>query len=177
MYGQEPKLPGDFLPPFLSLTDPAQEQSTAIQGRIPEVRRLLEARQLAEDRLKTNAAKDKARWDAALKPQIFFTGDHVLMRHENKFSLEYNWKGPFRVLAVNHDTHIYKLQDLNGKPYSSWVHTDRLRPIHLPSATPPQEPWYDPTAARAAERRYFEAAHQLSLLSEDVQHSKEGILS
>ena len=141
VYGQDPKLPGDFLPPSISMTDLAQEVSTVLQGRIPEVRQLLAARQLAETRLKNNAAKDKAHWDAALKPQKFAIGDHVLMRHENKFSLEYNWKGPFRVLAVNYDTHIYKLQDLHGKSYSSWVHTDRLHPIHLSSVTPPQDLW------------------------------------
>ena len=177
VYGQEPTLPGDFFRPFISMADPVQEVPAAVQGRVPEVRRLREARALATARLESNAAKDKVRWDAALKPQKFNVGDHVLMRHENKFSLEYNWKGPFLVLAANYDTNIYKLQDLNGKTYSSWVHTDRLRPIHLPSSAPPSEPWYDPTAARAAERRYIEAAGQISLLSEDVQHSKEGILS
>ena len=38
VYGQDLKLPGDFLPPFISITNPAQEESTVLQGRIHEVR-------------------------------------------------------------------------------------------------------------------------------------------
>ena len=86
---------------------------------MPEARRLWEARLIAEQNLKNQAAKDKATWDAVLKPQIFAVGDHVLMRHENKFGLEYNWKGPFKVLAVNLDYHVYQLQALNGPVYRS----------------------------------------------------------
>ena len=176
VYGVEPKLPGDILPPFIQVNDQDPDESLVVQGRVPEARRLREARLIAEQKLKNQAAKDKANWDAVLKPQIFSVGDHVLMRHENKFSLEYNWKGPFKVLAVNLDYHVYQLQALNGPIYRSWVHTDRLRPIHVNSSVS-SDPWFDPTAARAAERRHLEAAQNIVALSEDVQHSEEGILS
>ncbi|KAG2207610.1 hypothetical protein INT45_004096, partial [Circinella minor] len=165
VYGVDPKLPGDVLPPFIQLTDQEPDPSLIVQGRVPEARRLREARILAERKLKNNAAKDKATWDAVLKPQIFSIGDHVLMRHENKFSLEYNWKGPFKVIATNIDTHIYKLQDLNGQVYSSWVHTDRLRPIHINSSIG-AAPWFDPTAARAMERQELRNAGHLTMLFE-----------
>ena len=92
------------------------------------------------------------------------------MRHKNKFSLEYNWKGPFKVLAVNLDYHVYQLQALNGPIYHSWVHTDRLRPIHVNSSVS-SNPWFDPTAVRAAERRHLEAAQNIAVLSKDIQHS------
>ena len=108
------------------------------------------------------------------KPQVFAIGDHVLMRHENKLSLEYNWKGPYRVINKNAASHIYQLQDLNGNTYNYWVHTDRLRPINF--STEPTTPWYDPTTSRAAERRHLEALSQLHVL-EDDKHSGEGVLS
>jgi hypothetical protein len=174
LYGQDPKLPGDELPPFL-LTDVNQDHTDreiAVKGRVPAVRALRQARIQAKQRLNDNAARDKARWDALLKPQNFAVGDHVLMRHENKLSLEYNWKGPYRIINKNAATHIYQLQDLNGKNYASWVHTDRLRPINVKS--PPTTPWYDPTAARAAERQQAMAITQVL---EDDQHSGEGVLS
>ncbi|KAI9311716.1 hypothetical protein BX666DRAFT_2031865 [Dichotomocladium elegans] len=155
---------------------PVYKQTELPTHRVPEVRQLQEARQLATRRLNDNAAKDKARWDSLITPQKFNVGDHVLMRHENKLSLEYNWKGPFIVTACNHDTNIYKIKDMNGQVYTSWVHTDRLRPIHVNSSVS-SDPWYDPTAARAAERRHLHAAAQLSLLFEDDQHFGEGVLS
>ena len=111
-----------------------------------------------------------------LKPQKFSVGNHVLMRHENKLSLEFNWKGPFKVIAVNPDTDIYQLQDLNGQTYSSWVHIDRLKTIHIKSPVT-SDSWYNPTAVRAAKRHDLQAADHLALLSEDVQQSEEGILS
>ncbi|CDH56331.1 predicted protein [Lichtheimia corymbifera JMRC:FSU:9682] len=154
VYGQEPKLPGDELPPFL-LTSTSDTDTTAeiiAKGRVPEVKELRKARLLAEKRLNDNAARDKQRWDSLMKPQVFAIGDFVLLRHENKLSLEYNWKGPYKILARNLDTHIYQIQDLQGNTYSSWVHTDRLRPISIHSPTP-THPWYDPTHSRAIIRQ------------------------
>ncbi|KAG2215853.1 hypothetical protein INT45_013897 [Circinella minor] len=43
------------------------------------------------------------------------------------------------------------------------VHTDRLRPIHTNSSIS-AKPWYDPTAARAIERRYMDAATKLAFV-------------
>ncbi|CDH50265.1 hypothetical protein RO3G_11541 [Lichtheimia corymbifera JMRC:FSU:9682] len=176
VYGQEPKLPGDELPPFLltDTDDADKDQEIAVKGRVPEVRALRQARAIAHQRLQDTAAKDKARWDAIMKPQVFAIGDHVLMRHENKLSLEYTWKGPYRIINKNASTHIYQLQDLNGNTYNSWVHTDRLRPIHFTNT--PTDPWYDPTTTRAAERRHLQALAHLHVL-EDDQHSGEGVLS
>ncbi|KAG2213622.1 hypothetical protein INT45_010121 [Circinella minor] len=176
VYGVEPKLPGDFLPPFIEVAEQEQDKSITIKGRVVEARKLQEARLIAEEKLKNNAAKDKAKWDAQLKPQIFSVGDHVLMRHENKFSLEYNWKGPFKVIATNLDTDIYQLEDLHGQVYRSWVHTDHLRPIHVNSIIS-DAPWFDPTAVRAAERAELKPTGHLALLYEDVQQSGEGVLS
>ncbi|KAG2216805.1 hypothetical protein INT45_013817 [Circinella minor] len=147
VYGVEPKLPGEILPPFIQVTKQELYEPIIIQGQ-----------------------------DALLKPQIFSVNDYVLMRHENKLSLEYNWKGPFKVLAANLEYHTYQLQDLNGHTYSSWVHTDRLCPIHM-GTNQLVDPWYDPTAVRAAKRRHLEAASNLAVLSEDVQYSRERILS
>ncbi|KAG2216411.1 hypothetical protein INT45_009908 [Circinella minor] len=152
------------------------QESAIAKGRAREVCQLHQARMLAEQKLTANAAKDKAKWDAILKPQKLSVGDHVLMRHENRRSLEYNWKGPFQVLAVNLDTNVYQLQDLNGQLYRSWVHTDRLRPIHI-NSTVPTTPWFHPTTVRAAARAELKAAGHIAMLFEDVQPSREGVLS
>ena len=176
VYGVDPKLPGDILPPFLQVKEQELQESAVAKGRAREVRHLRQARMLAEQKLTANAAKDKAKWDAILKPQKFSVGDHVLMRHENRLSLEYNWKGPFQVIAVNLDTDVYQLQDLYGQLYRSWVHTDRLRPIHV-NSTVPTSPWFHPTAVRAAARAELKAGGHIAMLSEDVQPSGEGVLS
>lgn len=154
VYGQEPKIPGDELPPFLLSSTAATDTNTEVivKGRVPEVKELRKARLLAQQRLNDNAARDKQRWDSMMKPQVFAIGDYVLLRHENKLSLEYNWKGPYKILARNLDTHIYQIQDLHNNTYSSWVHTDRLRPIFMKS-TPPTQPWYDPTLSRSIVRQ------------------------
>ncbi|KAJ8657619.1 hypothetical protein O0I10_006684 [Lichtheimia ornata] len=111
-----------------------------------------------------------------MKPQVFNVGDYVLLRHENKFSLEYNWKGPYRILARNLDTHVYQIQDMQSNTYASWVHTDRLRPIHLHSS-PPTQPWYDPTSSRANIRQQLSTLTPHKILFEDDQQFREGILS
>ena len=161
----------------MTLANPEDDQYILyVSGCVPEARRLWEACALATERLKNNAAKDKACWDTIIKPQKFAINDHILMHHENKLSLEFNWKGLFKVIDTNPETDIYKLQDLNGQVYSSWVHTNCLRPIHVGS-NQLTDLWYDPTAVCAAERRHLQAAGRITLLSEDVQHSGEGILS
>lgn len=88
------------------------------------------------------------------------------MRHENKLSLEYNWKGPYRVIGKNQEYHTYKLEDMQGKVYSSMVHTDRLRPLNVKNPIP--EPWYDPASSRAQERQRLAQAASTSM-HEDVQ--------
>jgi hypothetical protein len=92
---------------------------------------------------------DKQRWDQLITPHVFDIGDHVLMRHENKICLEFNWFGPLIVLQRNLDKGIYKLEYTDGFPYTSWVHIDRLTRAH--SSDPP-ESWYKPAAARAQKR-------------------------
>lgn len=163
VYGQEPQLPGDHLRPFIfsSLDDSDDTLDQAAKGRVPAVRELRKVRAMAEQRLKDNAARDKTRWDLLMKPQVFAVGDHVLLRHENKFSLEYNWKGPYRILDRNLDTHVYQIQDMNGNTYASWVHTDRLRPIHIKSPIG-NSPWFDPTASRANTRQQVSLSAQSS---------------
>lgn len=128
---------------------------------LPSLRALKQARSLARDRMQDVSQADKSRWDAQLKPQVYHVDDFVLLRHESKFSLEYNWMGPYRVIATHKDTDTYKIVDMNDKPYASWVHADRLRKIDTPSN--PTSTWYHPTAARANAARHLQ--HQLDNLS------------
>jgi hypothetical protein len=80
--------------------------------------------------------------------QVFKVDDYVLLRHETKKGLEYNWTGPYKVINTNIDFHVYKIQELEGKEYKSWVHTDRLKPVALNSKNF-SESWYIPRVARA----------------------------
>ena len=80
--------------------------------------------------------------------QIFTVGDHVLLRQENKRGLEYNWMGPYKVIARNLDFNTYKIEEVDGKVYSSWVHTDRLKQVKTMTKKI-DESWYIPRTARA----------------------------
>lgn len=94
VYGKEPKIPGDTTRPFLPPTDdtPLPDDTTA--ERLKDLLQLRHDRATAIERLKDNARRDKALWDATLRPQVFAVGTQVLLRHEQPLSLEYNWKGP-----------------------------------------------------------------------------------
>ncbi|CDH61122.1 integrase core domain containing protein [Lichtheimia corymbifera JMRC:FSU:9682] len=165
VYGRDPVLPGDTLQPMV-LSNPSDDPQALADSRLPELRKLRDSRNQAINRLQRNAQLDKQRWDAVLKPQDFSVGDIVAMRHENKLSLEYNWKGPYCVIGKNQEYHTYKLEDMQGKVYSSMVHTDRLRPLNVKNPIP--EPWYDPASSRAQERQRLIQAASTSM-HEDVQ--------
>jgi hypothetical protein len=130
-YGVDPILPGDSLRPFM---DPLTEEDPELiaEDALTHLRYLRENRFLAGDRMKLQAEKDKARWDAAMKTeqaQTFEINDYVMLRHENKKGLEFNWMGPYQVLKRNLDFNTYQITEVDGKVYSSWVHTDRLHPV------------------------------------------------
>ena len=40
VYGVEPKLPGDYLPPFIEINEQEPNESMVVKGRVPEARRL-----------------------------------------------------------------------------------------------------------------------------------------
>ncbi|KAJ8652137.1 hypothetical protein O0I10_012245 [Lichtheimia ornata] len=65
--------------PLVSVLFPDSDTTLeqAAQGRVPAVRELRKVRAIAEQRLKDNAARDKTRWDAHMKPQVFAVGDHA----------------------------------------------------------------------------------------------------
>ena len=126
VYGVEPRLPGDIFCPAITASPEQDLPNVPTEGRKIELLRLREARANAEQRLRNNTQRDKAIWDSLLQHQVFSVNDHVLMRHEQKLSLEYNWKGPYVIIDCNLDSDTYKLKDLNGNIYNSWVHTDRL---------------------------------------------------
>lgn len=71
-----------------------------------------------------------------------------MLRHESKKGLEFNWMGPYVVLKTNLEYNIYQIQEIEGKIYNSWVHTDRLH-IAKYDGSKPSESWYIPRTARA----------------------------
>ncbi|KAI8874581.1 hypothetical protein K501DRAFT_281187, partial [Backusella circina FSU 941] len=74
-------------------------------------------------------------------------GSLVLLRFENKKGLEYNWMRPYRIVNRNLEYHIYQLQELEGRLYSSWVHADRLNDAHTQYNL--SRSWYLPRIARS----------------------------
>jgi hypothetical protein len=77
-------------------------------------------------------------------------GDHVFLRHEDKYGLEYNWKGPYVVIGKKDEQNIYQLEHITGEPHPSWVHTDRLQRVYADTI---DTPWYNPSVSRAAWRQ------------------------
>jgi hypothetical protein len=153
VYGVDPVLPGDVHRPFM---DPLTEEDPELiaEDALTHLRYLRENRYLAEDRLRIQAQKDKEKWDAALKKnetQEFNIGDYVLLRHESKKGLEFNWMGPYQILKRNLDFNTYQIKEIDGKTYSSWVHTDRLHPVQY-DGNPVDKSWYIPRVARAKEK-------------------------
>ena len=56
--------------------------------------------------------------------------------------------GPYRVLNRNLDFNTYLIEEVDGKTYGSWVHTDRLKAATIVSDSVDQS-WYIPRTARA----------------------------
>ncbi|CEG85142.1 hypothetical protein RMATCC62417_18867 [Rhizopus microsporus] len=155
-YGVDPRIPGDTSRPFMSqFTE--QDPELLSDNAISHLRKLREARFLAEERLRKQAAIDKNKWNMALKAdkiQTFNIGDHVLLRHESKRGLEYNWMGPYKILKRNLDFNTYQLQEINGKLYASWVHVDRLHPVKYDGKSM-NKSWYIPRVARVESNTKF----------------------
>jgi hypothetical protein len=148
VYGREPRLPGDELRPYLAARL-AQDPLTIAEFTARELESLGQVRAAAQKRMEAVSEGDKLKWDAAIKKLDFEVGDHVLVRNEQKYGLEYNWMGPFIVTAKNDVTNVYKLVSIGGEPYPSWVHVDRLKEVKAESI---DTPWYNPTVSRAAWR-------------------------
>ncbi|KAG1136414.1 hypothetical protein G6F37_011734 [Rhizopus arrhizus] len=148
-YGVDPKIPGDSHRPFIyQFTE--QDPELLTQDALTHLRNLREARYTAEDRLKRQAEIDKTRWDSILKNdriQLFDIGDYVLLRHESKTGLGFQWMGPYKVVKRNLDFNTYQIQEVNGKMYNSWVHTDRLHPVKYDGSSI-NKSWYIPRIAR-----------------------------
>jgi hypothetical protein len=150
VYGIDPVLPGDSLRPFMApLTE--EDPELIAEDALTHLRYLRENRFLAGDRMRIQAEKDKEKWDAALKnqeTQVFQVNDYVMLRHENKKGLEFNWMGPYQVLKRNIDFNTYQIKEVDGKIHSSWVHTDRLHPVKYDGSSI-NKSWYIPRIARA----------------------------
>ncbi|KAG1529766.1 hypothetical protein G6F51_014045 [Rhizopus arrhizus] len=99
-YGVDPRIPGDPHRPFIHAFI-EQDPELISEETLIHLRKLRESRYIAEERLQKQAQLDKMRWDSMLKNnqiQTFNVGDHVLLRHESKKGLEYNWMGPYKVI-------------------------------------------------------------------------------
>lgn len=116
-YGVEPHLLGDDAPPLLQ---DSSSSNPRIQAEV-RTKRLEELGRLRE------AATKRA--------------EMVLVRLETKYGLVLNWFGPFLVFQRNLTSGLCKLIYLNGAPYQSWFHADRL--LNL-SRTTLNAPWFQP---------------------------------
>ncbi|OAD03941.1 hypothetical protein MUCCIDRAFT_81899 [Mucor lusitanicus CBS 277.49] len=121
------------------------------EDALTRIRRLREKRFIAEEHMRLQGKKDKEKWDEKVKngeAQVFEVGNYILLRHESKKGLEYNWMGPYIVQNRNLDFNVYKIKEVNGKEYKSWVHTDRLQLVKF-SGDNISNSWYIPRDARA----------------------------
>ncbi|KAG0741236.1 hypothetical protein G6F22_005145 [Rhizopus arrhizus] len=148
VYGREPVIPGDDLKPYLEGSI-ANDPRTIAEHTARELESLGQERAAAEQRMRAVSEADKLKWDAVITKVDFEIGDHVLLRNEQKYGLEYNWMGPYIITGKNDTTNIYKLISIGGEPYPSWVHVDRLKEVKAESVA---KPWYNPTVSRAVWR-------------------------
>ncbi|SAM08067.1 hypothetical protein [Absidia glauca] len=156
-YGRQPVLPGDPLPPYVD-GSLISDRRTIADITACELESLGQHRAAATARLAAVSARDKATWDAAIKPVSFEVGDYVKLSHEGRYGLEPKFKGPYIVVRHNEAYGTYKLETVNGAPLDSWIHADRLMPIKGdPKLLKTDAPWYDPTTARQVWRS--EIAH------------------
>ncbi|KAJ8663288.1 hypothetical protein O0I10_000526 [Lichtheimia ornata] len=114
------------------------------------LRPLITADEPQDDPQAHDREKDKAQWDLLTKKQVYSVWRLCLV-DENKL-IERN----------NQLRDICKLHSMNGEAYKSWVHTDRLRPIHINKADGNPDTWYDPTATRARWRQLTDAANTIA---------------
>jgi hypothetical protein len=145
VYGREPKIPGDYIRPYFGKAV-TQDPRTVAEHTARELEELGQVRAAAEQRMKAVQEQDKLRWDSAIDKLEFEVGDHVFVRHEQKYGLEFNWLGPFIIVDKNEESHVYKLVSVKGEPYPSWVHVDRLKEVKADNI---DTPWYNPTVSRA----------------------------
>lgn len=150
VYGVHPRIPGDFHRPFIHETTEL-DQELLTEDALTRIRQLREKRFIAEERMKLQGKKDKEKWDEKVKngeAQVFDIGNYVLLRNESKKGLEYNWMGPYIVQNRNLDFNVYKIKEVDGKDYKSWVHTDRLQLVKF-NGDNISNSWYIPRIARA----------------------------
>lgn len=148
-YGVDPRIHGDMQRPFMSEFI-EQDNELISENALAHLHKLRESQYLAEERLRKQAAIDKAKWDSMLKmltTKIFEIGEHVLLRHESKKGLEYDWMGPHKIIKRNIDFNTYQFQEADGKIYDSWVHFDRLHPVKYDGKYL-NKPCYIPRVAR-----------------------------
>lgn len=149
VYGREPRIPGDFLRPYV-IPAVANDPRTIAEHTARELEDLGHVRAAAHKRMVMAYEYDKKRWDESIIKVDFEVGDHVLLRNEQKYGLEYNWMGPYLVVDKNAESNIYKLMTLGGEPYQSWVHVDQLKIVKAEAI---KDVWYNPTVSRAAWRQ------------------------
>jgi hypothetical protein len=146
VYGCNPVLPGDDLRPYV-FGD--QDDDMVARRTAEELEALGQARGAAEYRMKSQADKDKDRWDAVSKHVVFDVGELVLLRVEQKVGLEMNWEGPYRVFKKNAETDVYWLETLGGVLKNDWVHVDRLKKAATVDELLGTRPWFEVAASRA----------------------------
>ncbi|SAM00834.1 hypothetical protein [Absidia glauca] len=150
VYGVHPRQPPDDFWPNL-IPERQQDETTMEDLSNASTARLLKLhhkRQQAKQLTEQRQAADKQRWDDNTKVQRFEVNDLVLVRHENPYGLEPRWFGPYKVVKRNLDSDIYFLEPLDGgRPYTSWIHTDRLK-LAISGKTI-ESSWYHPANTRA----------------------------
>ncbi|SAL96876.1 hypothetical protein [Absidia glauca] len=150
VYGVHPRQPADDFWPNL-IPEKQQDETTMddlANASTPRLLKLMERREEAKRLTEQRQAQDKRRWDELTKAQRFEVNDLVLIRHENPFGLEPRWFGPYKVVKRNLENDIYYVEPLDGgRPYTSWIHTDRLK-LALSDKTI-QSHWYHPADSRA----------------------------
>ncbi|ORX61310.1 hypothetical protein DM01DRAFT_1342321 [Hesseltinella vesiculosa] len=82
----------------------------AARKTVETMEKLGQAHATATFRMKTRADQEQDRWCKVTKHVQFEVGNLVLLRAEQKYGLEPQWEGPYRILQRNVETDVYQLE-------------------------------------------------------------------
>lgn len=106
MYGREPRLPGDPIIFFIS-KESMQDSKTVADVTARELAALGQHRAAAQARIKVVADRNKERRNNSTGIMDYKAGDLVFLTHEENFSFETRFKGPYIITRAFNDFATY----------------------------------------------------------------------
>ena len=125
VYGRHAKIPGDCTIPNLVRDIDSLDP---IGHRLQLLSSLQTARNEAKTNLESQRKRMKQNFDKQVKEDFLEVGELVLVRNEQRKKFQPQWFGPARITAAFHNG-VFELQTIDGKPWPSRIHRNRLKRV------------------------------------------------